>query len=529
LRRYEPERRIIGGLYAGLSEIARSPAPPVNAPPISIQISEAHQAFAPLSRDHSIEAERNVFLLVQAERIRLSILNAGRLRRRMARDPGGATAANALDRILVDASDAIQLIAHRILRENPGELIRETMAPLNAALIEFRNTQTSGNPFLNALVRDAQRQAGTLRSQIRSAAWAASGVAMEGFSTGVGTNVPWRLRFEGHRARLLANLSFNSTAFRHAVRMAACLAIGDTVGRALTLQRTYWIPMTIAIVLKPDFTGTFARGVLRVGGTLAGLALTTLLFRALHPGIVLDVILLAGFTLFLRWAGPANYGLFVIAISGLVVMLVAVTGIAPEAVIAARAQNTALGGLLALAAYALWPSWEKRETPSALAHMLDTYRVYTHAVFDAWQNEKRASFDDARVEGRIARSNAQGSVDRMGGEPGVTERQMTALNSILVNSHGFIHAVMAMEARLYQHPRDPAPAWLPKFAASVDSALMTFSTILRNEVTPARLSKVDIETPPPGAAFNDLAEIEADRVRTSLRSVGEELAKRDWL
>jgi uncharacterized membrane protein YccC len=311
--------------------------------------------------------------------------------------------------------------------------------------------------------------------------------------------------------------------------MAACLALGDIIGRSLTLQRIYWIPMTIAIVLKPDFTGTFARGVLRVGGTLAGLVLTTLLFRALHPGIALEFILLAGFTLFLRWVGPANYGLFVIAISGLVVMLVAVTGIAPEGVIAARAQNTALGGLLALAAYALWPSWEKRETPSALAHMLDTYRVYTHAIFDAWQNEKRAVFDDARVEARIARSNAQGSVDRMGGEPGVTERQMTALNSILVNSHGFIHAVMAMETRLYQNPRDPAPAWLPKFATSVDSALAAFSSILRNEATPTRRSKIDIETPLPGTSGNELAEIEADRIRTSLRSLGEELTKRDWL
>ena len=38
----------------------------------------------------------------------------------------------------------------------------------------------------------------------------------------------------------------------------------------------YWIPMTIAIVLKPDFAGTFRFGLLRVIGTFAGLLLTTL-------------------------------------------------------------------------------------------------------------------------------------------------------------------------------------------------------------------------------------------------------------
>ncbi len=114
LRRYEPERRIISALYAGLAGIARSPATPVDAPPISTQISEAHQAFAPLSGDHSIEAERSVFLLVQAERIRLSILNTGRLRRRLARDQGGLIAANILDRILNDAADVMQSLADHV-------------------------------------------------------------------------------------------------------------------------------------------------------------------------------------------------------------------------------------------------------------------------------------------------------------------------------------------------------------------------------------------------------------------------------
>ena len=520
LRRYEPERRIIAGLYTGLAQIAKSPALPANAPPMSGQISDAHEALAPLAGDHSIEAERNVFLLAQAERIRLSILNTGRLRRRLARDEGGAVAATILDRILSHAGDAIQAVADHSPAQSSTEL-------LSNDLIEFQRIQPAGNPFLDALLRDAQRQAVALRSQIRSAAWAASGAAPQGYSAE--NTLPWRLRFEGHRARLLANLSLNSTAFRHAVRMAACLAVGDIIGRSLALQRTYWIPMTIAIVLKPDFTGTFARGLLRVGGTLAGLVLTTLLFHALHPGFAGEVILLAAFTFFVRWAGPANYGLFVIAMSGLVVLLIAVTGVAPEAVIAARAQNTAIGGLVALAAYALWPSWEKRETPLALAHMLDIYRAYTRAVFDAWQNETHARLDDVRVEGRIARTNAQGSVDRMRGEPGVTEEQSNALNAILVHSHSFIHAVMAMESRLYRKPRDPAPPWLSKFAASVENALVIFSAILRNESATSRKSRVDVEVPPPGTSGDELAEVEADRTRTSLRSLGEELAKRDWL
>ena len=46
--------------------------------------------------------------------------------------------------------------------------------------------------------------------------------------------------------------------------------------------------MTIAIVLKPDFSSTFSRGILRIGGTFAGLFMATVLFHYLHTGVVTD-------------------------------------------------------------------------------------------------------------------------------------------------------------------------------------------------------------------------------------------------
>jgi len=111
----------------------------------------------------------------------------------------------------------------------------------------------------------------------------------------------------------------------------------------------------------------------------------------------------------------------------------------------------------------------------------------------------------------------------------VTAREAASLNAILVSSHSFVHAVMAMESRLYRDRRDPAPAWLPAFGASVERSLRTLSAALRNPDAMARRSRIDVETPVPGTGGNELMETEADRVRTSLRSLGEEIAKRDWL
>lgn len=66
---------------------------------------------------------------------------------------------------------------------------------------------------------------------------------------------------------------------RHAVRLAICVAVGDMIGRGFEWRRFYWLPMTAVIVLKPDFTSTFTRGVLRIAGTIAGLFLATELFH----------------------------------------------------------------------------------------------------------------------------------------------------------------------------------------------------------------------------------------------------------
>jgi uncharacterized membrane protein YccC len=535
LRRYEPERRILFNIYASLAEIAHAPPAAVKAPPMTAQISDAQDALAPLARDHSVEAERHVFLLTQAERIRLSLLNTGRLQRRLARQDGGAAAAAALERILGCAAAAIGIVGARILADDAANEMDEAIAKLTVCLVDFEALPASeSGSFFAALLRDARHQAIALRSQIRASAAAASSAenfpnaAGQGERT-LGAPPGWRLRFQGYRARLLANLSLESTVFRHALRMAVCLAIGDAIGRGIALRRTYWIPMTIAIVLKPDFTSTFARGLLRIGGTMVGLVFATLLFHVIHTGVATGILLMAGFTLLLRWAGAANYGIFVFAVSGLVVLLIAMTGTAPADVISARALNTAIGGALALAAYAVWPTWEKTQTRAALADMLDAYREYTRAVLGAWQGESRGAINAVRLRGRRARSNAQASVDRMAGEPGVTERQAVALNTLLVHSHSFVHAAMAMESHLYRARRDPSPAWMPAFAASVDRALEIMIARIRDGETPGRRLRIDVEIPPPGDSGNEIAETEADRVRVSLRSLAEEISRGDWI
>ena len=63
---------------------------------------------------------------------------------------------------------------------------------------------------------------------------------------------------------------------RDSIRFAVVLGIAMAIGRHFQADRGYWIPMTAALVLKPDFQTTFVRGFGRIGGTLVGAVVATL-------------------------------------------------------------------------------------------------------------------------------------------------------------------------------------------------------------------------------------------------------------
>jgi len=515
---HEPERRIVSGLYATIADVAVSPAGSTSAPPATASITGAQESLAALADDRSIDAERLVFLLNQAERIRLSLLTMRRLASRIDRDPLGRAPAVALRRILTETSVALQSISAGIRQSKQ----LDNLKAFNDTTREFRkrNWDTSTAMFA-ALIRDANHQIDALAGQLRAAAGLVDQPPLSGMT--FTKEDPF-----GRLGRLRANLSLQSTGFRHAIRLAVCVGIGDAIGRSFNIERSYWLPMTVAIVLKPDFTSTFARGVLRMGGTLAGLLVATALFHFLSTGTAVDIALLAMFALVMRWLGPANYGILVSAVSGIVVLLIAMTGLAPRDAIVARAVNTIAGGTLALIAYWLWPTWEKTQAGPVLAEMLEAYCAYFHEVFNLYADLTNARVDATRLPGRLARSNAEACVSRIGAEPGVSAEERNLLNQMLVSSHAFVRAVMSVESALHQENHAKADARMMEFAGKIELTLRAFAgalgqrTRLPDNLPDLRAEWTELQQLKPAYS---LLTVETDRIVTSLNTLREQIVK----
>ena len=136
------------------------------------------------------------------------------------------------------------------------------------------------------------------------------GASSRGESARTGRSVPaCGLRPRNPWQTLRANLKISSVAMRHAIRCATCLGLAVACERTLAIPHGAWIPMTVAIVLKPDFGGTLRFGLLRVAGTLAGLLLTTLIVHYATDGVVPTLLLMTLLCLAFRLLVQVNYGI----------------------------------------------------------------------------------------------------------------------------------------------------------------------------------------------------------------------------
>lgn len=490
LRHADPERRAVSAVYSGLADEVDPETDKLLASPIAGLNAQVQETIDALGREHTTEADRMRLLFDQADRIRMSSYVLVRLKEEFGNandsaQPETLIAISQVNKLLHLCArllaEASSMVASAHVPNEVGPLLAEMQVHLQQANAwEVQRT----TPF----AADIAAAMNVLAGQVRIATDLARGLTGEiaEFPELPRASLPWRLRFTWI-SKMRANLDWRSVYFRHAVRMALLVAAGDAIGRAVSWQRSYWLPMTIAVVLKPDFVTTYSRGILRLAGTFTGLLFATLLYHLTplsSPGAVaLSQLLLVGvFTFALRSLGTTNYGAFSFSVSGLIVFLVAATGVPPRDVVTQRAINTVAGGLFALVGYALWPSWERTQVGDALANMIDASRQYFQQVAARVLDRSSVSADrlnELRASWRVTRSNAEASVDRVSAEPRTNRSQLNCLSSILASSHSVMRAMVALDAGVIENETPVPKQEFSVFVRDVEYTLYFLAAALR--------------------------------------------------
>lgn len=274
-------------------------------------------------------------------------------------------------------------------------------------------------------------------------------------------------------AAMQANISRDSPAARHAVRLAVIVPGTELLARALPVERGYWIVVAAAATIRPEFGATFTRGMERVGGTAVGVTVAGIAAALLHPSQGATIALVAVFAWAAMASFAASYALGFTCITAMVVFLL--NTLAPDTTQTATARliDTLIGGAVGLAVFAVWPTWSRRPAQELLSELTDAVRRYVGLVFRALIDgtPMPAEVAGAARRARLLRTQADSVVARSLSEPAGRRIDPRVGPGVLDEMLRLVHAVHALrlEAEDAAEPV-PHPALAP-FARALDAQL----------------------------------------------------------
>lgn len=175
--------------------------------------------------------------------------------------------------------------------------------------------------------------------------------------------------------KFFSQFTLKSSYFRHAIRGSLCLTIGLLLVRGLNLEFGFWTLMTSLLVLKPNLSMTWSRLLHRLGGTLSGLALVSLMLHwQVHDMVLILTFCAASIGFFHTTA--RQYGISVFFVTLFVFSGFALNGQGHE-ILLPRLENTFLGvALPVIFVLLIAPGWHKHAFPNQLLTTMRSYFSY---------------------------------------------------------------------------------------------------------------------------------------------------------
>ncbi len=231
------------------------------------------------------------------------------------------------------------------------------------------------------------------------------------------------------------------------------------IASQLELYRGYWMAVTVAFVLRPDYSSTASRGLGRIAGTLVGVLLMGALAAtvALSTGVLVVMVgLLATATYAVL---RANYAIGAATVTALLVCLFELAGQPIGATLEARVVETLLGGAVALVVYLAWPTWQRRGLGSLMASALEGSRDWAETVLGGLVDPRTYSAEDSRTRaGRLRqlRAETDAALHAARAEPGQADLDLDLVAATLSTQRRLHRALLSLEVVAHD-TRRPRP------------------------------------------------------------------------
>ncbi len=232
------------------------------------------------------------------------------------------------------------------------------------------------------------------------------------------------------------NFTFNSAAFKHALRVALVCLIGFVTAKLIALgHHSYWVLLTIIVILKPGYSLSKQRNYQRLIGTICG-GIAGIIILLFVPDkdleFIILVVLMIGTYSFLR----VNYVVSVLFMTPYVLILFKFLGVG--FVVKERIIDTAIGsGIAFIASYLIFPSWEFEQIQSNLADVIYANLNYLVKIAEGISGIEinNLAYKLARKDVFVKSANLSAAFERMTSEPKSKQRKVKDVHKFVVLNH----------------------------------------------------------------------------------------------
>ena len=231
---------------------------------------------------------------------------------------------------------------------------------------------------------------------------------------------------------LLRQFNMEMPAMRYGVRLALAMSIGLALTLAFPrFAHANWVLLTIALIMRANYSVTRQRRWDRITGTLFGCAIAVLFINVFPPAILLIAIVLAVGTS--HAYGGVKYRVTAISASVSSLLLLHFAAPLDHPQFFERIVDTLIGAALSWAFSFLLPNWERNDLPRIVRNLLAADTAYADAALR--RVHVRQAYRLARKKVMDAVAQLSGAIRRLADEPNSNRRALAALNELLAANY----------------------------------------------------------------------------------------------
>ena len=236
-----------------------------------------------------------------------------------------------------------------------------------------------------------------------------------------------------------SNLNFRSNIFRHSLRVSFALLVGYIISLFFHLGHSYWILLTIVVILKPAYSLTKTRNKDRLVGTFLGIVIGVIILFLIKNNIALLIIMIlfmASSYVFIR----TNYFASVLLMTPYLVIFFHLLNPGNlKVVLTDRILDTAIGSVIAFIASIFFvPQWGHLTIKLYMIEMLNANNAYFKIVANGFIDDNEINTKELKLARRnvlVALANLSDAFTRMLSEPKRFQKSTESIHHFVVLNH----------------------------------------------------------------------------------------------